>query len=62
MLLPVFLLAVEAHILSVAMQVFGMSSLHSTSSNTELFLEKSVKLNTFQRRNVFLLAVKELLN
>ena len=60
MLQPVFLLAVEAHILSAAMQVFGMSSLHSTSSNTELFLEKSVKLNTFQRQNVFLFAVKEL--
>ena len=39
-----------------------MSSLDSTPSNTELFLEKAVELDSIQRRNVLLLAVKELLN
>ena len=44
------------------MQVFGMPSLDSTPSNTELFPEKAVELDSIQRRNVLLLAVKELLN
>ena len=43
------------------MQVFGMSSLDSTPSNTELF-QRRLSSSSFQRRNVLLFAVKELLN
>ena len=44
------------------MQAFGMSSLDTTPLNTELFPEQAVKLDSIQRQNVLLLAVKELLN
>ena len=46
------------------MQAFGMSSMDSTPSNTELLKnpEQAVKLDSIQRRNVLLFAVKELLN
>ena len=53
-----FLLVVEAHILSAAMQVFDMSTLDSIPSNTELFPKEATDLNSVQRRNVCLVAVR----
>ena len=46
-----YLLVVEAHILSVAMQVFGMSSLESIPSNTELFPKEATDLSLVPRCN-----------
>lgn len=57
-----FLVVVEAHILSAAVQVFGMSPLDDTPFNTKLFTKEAVNLNSVERRNVCLLAVRELLN
>lgn len=57
-----FLLVVEAHILVAAMQVFGMSSLDSTPSNTTLFPVKASGLDSLQRRKVLMLAIKEIID
>ncbi len=56
-----FLLVVEARILTAAMQVFGMSTLEDKPS-TQFFPENSSRLNPAQRRHVFLLAIRQVLD
>ncbi len=57
-----FLLVVEAHILVATMQVFGMSSLDSPPSNTELFPAESSQLDSLQRGKILMTAVKEIID
>jgi len=54
-----FLLVVETHILAAAMQLFGMSSLEDKPS-VQFFPEGSSELNAQQRRQLLMLALKEL--
>ena len=54
-----FLLVVETHILAAAMQLFGMSSLEDKPS-VQFFPEGSSELNAQQRRQLLMLALREL--
>ncbi len=56
-----FLLGGEAHILTAAKQVFGMSSQEDRPS-VQLFPENSCELSPVQRRQVLLLGTQEIVN
>ncbi len=53
-----FLLVVEVHILTAAMTVFGMRSVDDQPSSV-FFPEGSSELDTLQRRNILMLAVRK---
>ena len=55
------MLVTEAHILTAAMEVFGMSSLDDQPSRNN-FPEGSVDLTPFQRRDVLLNAIQKILD
>jgi len=50
---------VEAHVLTAAMELFGMSTLEDEPSNTKLFPAASVSLDSVQRRKVLIMAANE---
>ena len=57
-----FSLVVETHILAAAMATFKMSSVNYEPDCSSLFPEGSSELNSMQRRNILLLAVKKVLD
>jgi len=56
-----FLLITEAHVVAAALEVFKMSDIEGTPSN-ELFPDGSYDLDSFERRNVMMLAIANLVN
>ena len=57
-----FVLVVEEHVLTAAMELFGMSTLGDEPSNTKLFLVGSASLDSVQRRKVLIMAANEIVS
>ena len=56
-----FEVVVEAHIISAALEVFEMSSIDDSPSST-FFPEESISLHPQERKKVFLLAIRAVID